>query len=172
MFPEKTAKNCLWEYMTVLRRKRRLATKNHYNLFCRKSRFQLFSRNNFFGKENSIFQTNHENQFFGGMTIFEGMGRRMTKMNNFFCGKWGREYGFKVFSWKTPIPAEWKLKTHFWGYIFPYICNFILPIISKNNRVNPWVNLHQPCEFHENWFKTAAGIIPDFKILFWISHLL
>ncbi len=95
------------------------------------------------------------------MTIFEVTGCRATKMNIFFGrGEMGvRNTVFKFFPKKKPIPSDLNPKSWFWGHIFPPIGGCIGPIISKNNRVHPLVDSHQPCELHENRFKTATCIV-------------
>ncbi len=45
------------------------------------------------------------------------------------------------------------------GAHFPLQQDSIGPIVSKNNRVHPWMDLHQPFEFHENRFKTETCIV-------------
>ncbi len=39
---------------------------------------------------------------------------------------------FLSFFHKNPLLAEWELKNHFWGHIFPYINGSIGLIVSKN----------------------------------------
>ncbi len=51
------------------------------------------------------------------------------------------------------------MKAQFWGHIFLHISDSIGPTVSKNNKVHPWVDPHQPCEFYENRFKTATSIV-------------
>ncbi len=48
------------------------------------------------------------------------------------------------------------------GHIFPHIIGSIRPIVSKNSRVHPCVDPHQPSEFHENRFKIAACIATSY----------
>ncbi len=75
--------------------------KNQYSLFRMQWGFEYFSFNSFF-KKNNIFQNNSKKLFFGGMTIFEGMGRRTTKMNvTFFLGYGVPNTVFKFFLQKT-----------------------------------------------------------------------
>ncbi len=81
------------------------------------------------------------------------------KKYNFFFYKWGTEYSFKVFSLKNPVPSDLNQKNWFRRHIFSNICGSIGPIVFKNNRVHPWVDPHQPCEFHWNRFKTAICIV-------------
>ncbi len=63
--------------------------KNEYNLSCRKWNSEYFSSINFFKKKTkqTIFSIITMKNNFGGMTTFEGMGHRMTKMYNIFCWK-------------------------------------------------------------------------------------
>ncbi len=49
-----------------------------------------------------------------------------------------------------------KTKKAVLGAHFLYNSGSIKPIVFKNNRVHLWVNTHQPCEFHGNWFKIAT----------------
>ncbi len=95
----------------------------------------------------------------GGMTIFLGMTCVSTKMNiNFSKGNEVPNRALKFFP-QNPIPAEWKPKNQFWGYIFPYISDSLDRLFPKKSRVHPCVNSHQTCEFHENRFKTATCIV-------------
>ncbi len=90
------------------------------------------------------------------MTIFEGMGHRMTKMNITFF--WvGDGVSNTVFKRSNLNQTNW-----FWRHISPHICGSIGPFVSKNNRVHPWEDPHQPCEFHKNQFKTATCIITSY----------
>ncbi len=50
------------------------------------------------------------------------------------------------------------------GTFTPHITGSIGPIVSKKNRVHPRVDSQQPCEFHENWFKTATCIVLEIII--------
>ncbi len=53
-----------------------------------------------------------------------------------------------------------KAKKPVLGAHFPHISGSIGPtVFKKKNRVQPCMDLHQPCEFHENWFKTATCIV-------------
>ncbi len=45
------------------------------------------------------------------------------------------------------------------GHILPCNSDSVGPIVSKNDRVHPGVNPHQPCELQENRFRTATGIL-------------
>ncbi len=93
--------------------------KNQCNLFCRRRRFEYFLSNNFFEK-NNIFQSISEKLFLGGVTIFEGMGRRTTKMNiTFSLGNRVPNTVFKVFSPKTPYRPTSTRKTGFGGTFSP-----------------------------------------------------
>ncbi len=67
----------------------------------------------------------------------------------FSMGNGGIEYGFEIL----------KLKIQFWGHIFTHVSGSNGPIVSKKNRIHPCVDSHQPCEFYENWFKTATHIV-------------
>ncbi len=51
---------------------------------------------------------------------------------------------FLVFFWKNPIPSDLNLKNWFWGHIFPHICGFMGPIVSKNNRfTHEWTRINR-----------------------------
>ncbi len=96
VFLEKTAKNLFVGGHDHFEGRGASGDKNQYNLFCRHRRFEYFSFNNFFEK-NNIFQNESEELFLGGVTIFEGTGIWKTKMNiTFFF------LVFKFFSQKTP----------------------------------------------------------------------
>ncbi len=91
------------------------------------------------------------------MTIFKGTRRRTTKMNITFSGGKGvPNTVFKFFPQKN-IPSEFNQENWF-GAHFPYIYGSIGPIVSKSDRDHQWVDPHQPCDFHENRFKTATCI--------------
>ncbi len=103
----------------------------------------------------------------GCVTIFDGTRCWMTKTNiTFFLVNGVPNTILNFFSQKNPIPSDLNPKNWFWRHIFPYICGSIGPIISKNNRVHPWVDLHQPCEFHENRFKTATCIVTSYTYIY------
>ncbi len=58
-----------------------------------------------------------------------------------------------------------KAKKPVLGHIFLHISGSIGPIVSKNNRAHPWVDLHLPCEFPENWLKTATRITRSYTYI-------
>ncbi len=118
-------------------------------------RFQIFFINDFFRKKKKISKINKKHNFWRPWPFL----REQDNQYNLFRRRWDTQYCFYVFSSKTRIPAEWKPKTQFSGHIFPHINGSIGPIISKNNRIHPWIELHQPCEFHESWFKTTICIM-------------
>ncbi len=90
---------------------------------------------------------------------------------NLFYGKWGTEYSLEIFSSKTPIPAEWKLKNQFWRHIFSHISGSIdWTNCFQKNRTHPCVDSHQTCEFHENPFKTVICIVTVIIIISWKSR--
>ncbi len=66
---------------------------------------------------------------------------------------------------KKPILFDLNPKNRFWGHIFPHICGSVGRIVSKNNRVHPWVDPHQPCEFHENRIRTATCILTSYTYI-------
>ncbi len=79
--------------------------------------------------------------------------RQARKVNITFFGgegEQGTEYSFQVVFSKNTIPSDWNPKNWFWRHIFSHICDSIWPIVSKNNNFHPWVDPHQPCEFHKN----------------------
>ncbi len=95
VFLEKTAKNHLWEDLTVLRGSGRLATNINITFFVGVDVLNIFHLATVSKKNNNIFQNNSEKLYLGSMTIFEGTGRQTTKMNIiFFAGKWGTKYSF------------------------------------------------------------------------------
>ncbi len=113
--------------MTVLRGGKRLATKINLTFFVGIDVLNIFRLTPFLKK--TLFSTIRENfvVFFGGggVTIFEGTGRRTTKMNlNFLFGKWCTKYSFQVFFSKNPIPANLHPKNWFWEHIFPHSCGW------------------------------------------------
>ncbi len=63
-----------------------------------------------------------------------------------------------------------KAQNQFWWDIFPHISGSIGSIVSKNNRVHPCVDPHQPCELHENQFKTVTCIVTVIIIKSWKSR--
>ncbi len=94
------------------------------------------------------------------MPIFEVRRYRTTKINiTFFFGGEGEgnEVLSTVFSFflKKSNTVWYKPEKLVLGAHFPHICGSIGPIVSKNNRVHPWVNPHQLCEFHENQFRMS-----------------
>ncbi len=97
------------------------------------------------------------------MIMFEGMGSQMKKwIINFSVGNGVPNTVFKFFLQETSnwMKAEEQvLRAH-----FPVYQWFYLPIISKNNKVHPWVDPHQPYEFHENWFKSAPCIMRSYYV--------
>ncbi len=73
----------------------------------------------------------------GGMTIFEGMGHRATKMNiTFFGGKIGYRIQFLSFFFKKLHTVQLKPEKIVLGHIFPHICDSIVPIVSETDRVH------------------------------------
>ncbi len=94
------------------------------------------------------------------MTVFERMGRRITKINITFSAENGvRNAVFKFFPLKNSYRLNGSQKTGFWGHIFPHISVSIGPTVSRNNRGHLWIDTHQLCEFHENRFKNATYIM-------------
>ncbi len=73
---------------------------------------------------------------------------------------WSPKTVFEFFPQK-PHTGWMKAEKPVLGHIFPYIGGSIGAIVSKNNRVHPYVDSHQPFEFHENRFKTAILWICD-----------
>ncbi len=54
---------------------------------------------------------------------------------------------FSSFLLEKPQSVWLKPEIWFWGHIFPHICGYIGRIVSKNNKVHPRVDLHQPWNF-------------------------
>ncbi len=139
-----------------------LATKINVTFFVGIDVLNIFHLTTF-SKKTIFSKIKAKNNLEGGTTIFEGMGCQTNKMNiTFLVGKWGTKYSFYFFFSKNPIQADLNPKNWFWGHIFPNICGFIWPIVYKNNKVHPWVDHHQPCEFHENQVKTATCIVTSY----------
>ncbi len=119
VFLEKTAKNSFVGGHDRFEGRGASGDQNQYNLFDRHWGFVYFSFNNFFGKR--IFFKITGKIFFGGgsgggMTIFEGRGRRMTKMNiTFFGGNEVPNTFLKLFFQKTLHRLTWTGKTGFGG---------------------------------------------------------
>ncbi len=95
------------------------------------------------------------------MTFFQGKGCRMTKMSITFSVRIVPNDVLKFFPFKNPYRLNENQKTYL-GHIFPCINGSIGPIGSKNNRVHPWMDPHQPCQFQENRSKTATCIIRSY----------
>ncbi len=92
------------------------------------------------------------------MTIFDVKGCQMTKISRtFFKGKRVPNTVFKFFPRKIPYWLNESQKTGFGGAL-PLYWWFYWLIVSKNNRVHPWMDTHQTCDFHENQFITATCI--------------
>ncbi len=90
------------------------------------------------------------------MTIFQEMGSRMIKMNiTFFMGNGVPNTALKVFPQKPPYWQNESQKNSFEGTFSP-VSVVLLDQLFPKQRVYPCVDSHQPCEFHENWFKTAT----------------
>ncbi len=118
---EKTAKNTFVGERDRFEGSGESGDKYQNNLFCRHRRFEYFSFNNFF-KESNIFQNNGERLFLRGVTIFEGMGRRTTKMNITFFWKNGvSNTVFKFFSQKIQCRLTETRKTGFGVHFPPYL---------------------------------------------------
>ncbi len=83
------------------------------------------------------------------MIIFDEMRCRMTKMNiTFSVGNGVPNIVFKFLPQKKKlVQAEWKPKNRFSLHIFPCISDSVGLTVSKNNKVHPWVDAHQQCEF-------------------------
>ncbi len=78
------------------------------------------------------------------MIIFKGMERRTTKMNITFSVESGvPNTVFKFYPQKISYRLNEIGKNGLW-LIFPYL-GVLGPIISKNNRVETWVQPHQSC---------------------------
>ncbi len=93
------------------------------------------------------------------MTIFQGMGCRTTKINiTFSMGNGVLNTALKFFYQKTPYWLNESQKINF-GATFSPISVVLLDRLFPKNRVHTCVDSHQPCEFHENRFKTATCIV-------------
>ncbi len=142
--------------MTVLQGGRRLATKINITFFVGNEVFNIFHKTIFFIKQffrkNNIFQNNCEKNFWGDLTIFEGTGRRMRKINITFSVGNVVPILFLSFFLKEPHTGWMKSKKPILGAHFPPYLWFYWAAVFKNNRTD----LHQPCEFHENRFKTGS----------------
>ncbi len=155
VFFQRTAKNPFREDMTVFSKEGVWRQKLIY------WGSEHFSCNRFFEK-NNIFRNNSANFFFfgGGKDHFWGNGAPgdTSKYNLLGLGK-GDQIQFSNFFLRNPILSDWNPKNWFCGHTFTYICSSTWPIVSKNNKVHPWVDPHQPCEFHENRFKTVNYVL-------------
>ncbi len=119
--------------MTILKGRGRVATKININFFVRNEVLNIFYIT-IFPKKTNIFQNNRKNNFwvhdhFSGNAVSDDKNEY-----NFFYEKWCTEYGFEIFSSKTPILAEWKRKNQFWGHIFCNISGSIGLMVSKKKR--------------------------------------
>ncbi len=56
------------------------------------------------------------------------------------------------------------------GHIFPNISGSIGLIVLNKNMVHPCVDSYQPCNFHENRFKTVTCIVTVIIIISWKSR--
>ncbi len=143
--------------------KRRLATKINIIFFVGINVLNIFHSITFSKK--TIFSKITAKNYFWGHDYFWGNGAPTTKINITFFLEGGKRVPNTVlkfcffFFFKKPhtIWLETR-KTGFWAN-FPHICGSIGPIVSKNNRVHSWVNSHQPCKLHENWFETSTCIV-------------
>ncbi len=150
--------------MTVLRGGKRLATKIKIAFFVGIDVLNIFHLTTFSKK--SIFSRITVKNDFGRHDHFWGNGvLDVTNIYNLSFGKWVPNTVFKFFSSKTPIPLDLKSKNWFCGHIFPHICGFSGPIVSKNNIVHPWADPHQPCKFHENRFKITTYIVTSYTYI-------
>ncbi len=94
VFLEKTTKNPFVGGYCRFERRGHLATKINITFFVGINVLNIFYLTTF-SKKNNIFQNIREKLFLEGVTIFEGTGCRMTKMNiTYFFGKWGTKYSF------------------------------------------------------------------------------
>ncbi len=177
VFLEKIAKNHLWEDMTVLRGVGHLATKVNITFFVGVDVLNIFHLTTF-SKKTIFSKISAKNYFWGAWPFLRE--RRADDKNEcnlfFFFFFWKIGYPpntqtkFLSFFSKTPISSDLNPKNLFWGHIFPHICGSIGPIVSKNNRVHPWVNPHQRCEFHENQFNTVTCIVISYKYISIYEH--
>ncbi len=146
--------------MTILRGRGCLATKININFFERNEVLNIFDTTIFFKKETIPSEIIVKNNFGGNMTIFQEVVCPATKMNiTFSMGNGVPNTELKHFPRKTVYWLNESQKTSFGGHIFSHVSGSTGLIVSKTNRVHPCVDSHQPCEFHENRFKTATCIV-------------
>ncbi len=144
---------------TWLRGSGRLAIKINITLFVGNEDLNIFQLTIFFEKKTIFSKITAKNNFLGH-DHFVGNGAPNYKNEyNLFHGKWGIKYSFEDFSSKKPIRAEWKPKNWFWGHIFLHVSGSIGPIVSKFNRIQPFVDSRESREFHKNWFKIVTYIV-------------
>ncbi len=130
-------------------------TKININFFVRNEVLNIFYKTIFSKKKNNIFQNNSEKKFLDAMTIFQRMGCLMTKTNiTFFMENGAPDTVLKFFPRKKNH-IGWmkaKKKKQFGVHFPPHQWFYWTECLKKNNnnRVHPCVDLHQPCEFHEN----------------------
>ncbi len=137
-------------------------TKNEYNFFNRKLDAEYYFIRQFFQKKR---------RFLGKL---RDVGRQNRRIYHLFCGNRGTKYCFNFFS-ETTILADLNLKNWFLGTHFPSYAQFYWLHAFENNRVYTRVNPHQPCEFHENWFKITTCIVRYYtyiNILYYIIETL
>ncbi len=67
---------------------------------------------------------------------------------------------------KNPYRLNESQKTSFGGTFSPYQW-FYWTYCFQENKVDPCVDSHQPCEFHKNRFKTATSILTVIIIINW-----
>ncbi len=127
--------------------------KNKYNLFVGNEVSNIFCLT-IFSKKNNIFQSKRKNNFWAGITFFEGSGSRMTKTKwNLFCGKLVTQCCSEVFFFrKTPYWPNGSRKTSFggtfpppilvvvWGRLFP---NTIAPTVRISRKSVPNCDPHR-----------------------------
>ncbi len=103
------------------------------------------------------------------MAIFHEPRHQTLKMNITFSMGSGVPNTVLKFFLKKAHTGPTKPEKPVVGHIFPHISDSIGSIISKNYRNHPCVNLHQPCEFHENRCQTATCIVTVIIIINWKS---
>ncbi len=109
-------KNHLWEDMTILRGRGRLATKININFLVRNEVLNIFYLTIFSRK--IIFSKIIAKNNFGGMTIFQGIGCRTTKMNVTFSMKNGiPNTALKFFPQEPPYWLNESQKTSIGGTV-------------------------------------------------------
>ncbi len=132
-----------------------------YKFFCEKWGFQYSLYKNLRKKRNNIFQNNRQKNYWGAWPLFREWDVGLQKWIQPYL--WEKWYQIQLWNFflKKPHAAEWKPKNQFWGTFSP-ISMILLDRLfpkKKKKKINPCLDLHQPCEFRENRFKTVICIV-------------